>query len=148
MHSWAEHHIEVSVQLHDPAALPPVPVGLEVMWLPESSGRCGERSVYISREENTNISVVQSLARSLYSLSYPGSPRECKETLSFHSARRFTTTPEKATVSSFLWLKEVDIRIRNTMLSATRLANGFHRCAQLTNEPATSAPLPLFSHPS
>jgi hypothetical protein len=33
--SWPQHQMEVSSQLHVPAALPPIPIGQEAGWVPE-----------------------------------------------------------------------------------------------------------------
>jgi hypothetical protein len=66
--SWPRHYLEVSGQLHAPAALPPrkeppVPIGEEVGWTSEPVWKSWRReNSWPHRDSNSDFSVVQPVA--------------------------------------------------------------------------------------
>jgi hypothetical protein len=62
-YSWPRHYLEVSGQLHDPSALPPVHIGYYAGWGPEPAWtmRKGEKS-YLYRDSNSDPLAVHAVA--------------------------------------------------------------------------------------
>jgi hypothetical protein len=46
--SYPRHYVHLSVQLHDPASLTTLPIGLDAIRTESLSGSCGEKKTFLT----------------------------------------------------------------------------------------------------